>query len=106
MYGSESDIHMNSIDTRIAIEGVVSSVGSRSQSEPHPRKLPVKEAVSKDNSDNRQFEPVLTDVSFSTYGSRNEHMAIVVIDKTTGRVIREIPTKEIQKLHGHLDVLV
>lgn len=106
MYGSESDIHMNGIDTRIAIEGVPSSVGSRSQSEPHPRKLPVKEAVSKDSSDDSQFEPVLTDVSFSTYGSRNEHMAVVVIDKTTGRVIREIPTKEMQKLHGHLDVLV
>ncbi len=97
---------MNGIDTRIVVEGVAANLGSRSQSGPQSRKLPVKETVSKDNPDNSQFEPVLTDVSFSTYGSRNEHIAIVIMDKATGKVIREIPTKEMQKLHGHLDVLV
>jgi hypothetical protein len=34
---------MNSIDNRIAIEGMVASIGARSQSESHPEKLPIKD---------------------------------------------------------------
>jgi uncharacterized FlaG/YvyC family protein len=97
--------HMNSIDTRIAVEGMAASVGARSQSASHSRKMPVKDTISKAGPDS-QFDAVQTDVSFSTYGFRNEHIAFVVTDMKTGKVIREIPTKEMQKLHGHLDVLV
>jgi hypothetical protein len=32
---------MSSIDNRIAIEGMVASIGARSQSESHPEKLPI-----------------------------------------------------------------
>ena len=98
--------HMNSIDTRIAVEGMASSIGAGSQSASHPRKMPLKDTVSKAGPDNSQFDSVQTDVSFSTYGSRNEHFAVVVTDKVTGKVIHEIPSKEMQKLHGHLDVMV
>jgi uncharacterized FlaG/YvyC family protein len=49
---------------------------------------------------------VQTDVSFSTYGTKNEHLAVVVTNRETGDIIREFPTKEMQKLHGHLDLLV
>jgi len=97
---------MKGIDTRIAILGMAASFTTGSQPESRSEKLSVKDTAVKPASNNNHFNPVQTDVSFSTYGSRNEHMAVLVIDKTTGRVIREIPTKEIQKLHGHLDVLV
>ena len=97
---------MNSIDNRIAIEGIAASIVARSQSESHPEKLPIKDTAVNPAPDNSQFNPVQTDVAISTYGSRNEHLAVVVTNKKTGEIIHEIPSKEMQKLHGHLDVLV
>jgi uncharacterized FlaG/YvyC family protein len=49
---------------------------------------------------------VQTDMSFSTNGSRNEHIAVLIKNRETGEVIREIRSKEIQKLHVHLEVVV
>lgn len=96
---------MNSIDTCIAIGGMAASVGTRSQSESHPGKLSTKDAAAKSGPGNTRLNPVQTEVSFSTYGSRNERIAVVVKNKDTGEVIREIPSKEPQKLHVHLDML-
>jgi uncharacterized FlaG/YvyC family protein len=97
---------MKGIDTRIAIQGMAASAHAKSQSESHPEKLPVKDTAVKPAADNSQFNPVQTEVSFTTYGTKNEHLAVVVTNSETGEVIRELPTKEMQKLHGHLDVLV
>lgn len=97
---------MNSIDNSIAIRGMTARVGTRSQSESHPEKLPVKDTAVKPTPNNNHLNPVQTDVSFSTYGTKNEHLAVVVTNRETGEVIRVFPTKEMQKLHGHLDVLV
>jgi len=49
---------------------------------------------------------VETELSFSTYGARDERIAVVVKNKHTGEVIREIPSEEMQKLHVHLDMLI
>ncbi|HOM06873.1 MAG TPA: flagellar protein FlaG [Syntrophales bacterium] len=38
-------------------------------------------------------------VEYTTYGEKGERVAIVVSDRETGRVIREIPPKEIQQLY-------
>jgi uncharacterized FlaG/YvyC family protein len=97
---------MNSIKARIAIGGMAASVGTRSQSESHPGKLSTKNAATKSGPENNQLNPVSTEASFSTYGSRNERIAIVIKNKETGEVIREIPSKEMQKLHVKLDMLV
>lgn len=40
-----------------------------------------------------------TSLEFSTYGEHGEKIAIIVTDKDTGEVIREIPPKEIQDLY-------
>ena len=96
---------MKSIDTRIAIQGMAASVGTRSQSESHPGKLSTKDAAAKSCPDNTRLNPVLTEVSFSTYGSRNERIAVIVKNGDTGEVIQEFPSKAMQKLHVHLDVL-
>lgn len=37
-------------------------------------------------------------ITFSLYGPNNEKVAIKVVDKETGEVIREIPPEEIQEL--------
>ncbi|HOU78782.1 MAG TPA: flagellar protein FlaG [Syntrophales bacterium] len=42
---------------------------------------------------------------FSTYGNRGEKVAVVVADKETGEVIREIPPKEIQNLYARMSEL-
>ena len=96
---------MNNINTRIAIGGMAASVGTRSQSESHPGKLSTKDVAAKSGPGSNQINPVQTEASFSTYGSRNERIAIVVKNQATGEVIREIPSKEMQKLHAHLDML-
>jgi uncharacterized FlaG/YvyC family protein len=96
---------MNSIDTRIATVGMATSIRAGENSEYHAGKPPVKDTATKSSPGNTQFYPVQTEASFSTYGSRNERIAVVVKNKDTGEVIREIPSKEMQKLHGHLDVL-
>jgi flagellar protein FlaG len=45
-------------------------------------------------------------LSFSTYGEKSEDISVVVTDKDTGKVIREIPPKEIQHLYTKLEELV
>jgi flagellar protein FlaG len=44
-------------------------------------------------------------LEFSTYGNRGEKVAVVVADKETGEVIREIPPKEIQNLYARMSEL-
>lgn len=97
---------MKGIDTRIAIQGMAANFGARSTSEPQLRKLPVKDTASKSGIDNAQLDPVQTEASFKTYGSNNSRIAIVVKNKETGAVISEFPSKEMQKLHAHLDMRI
>jgi len=45
-------------------------------------------------------------VSFSTYGDKNNEICIVVREKDTGKILREIPPEEIQKLSVRLGELI
>jgi len=45
-------------------------------------------------------------LSFSRYGSKDDEIAVIVTDKNTGEVIREIPPKEIQDLHTKIGELI
>jgi uncharacterized FlaG/YvyC family protein len=96
---------MNNIDSRIVIGGMTPGTGSKSKTESSPEKMSVKDNVSGISARNpRPF--VETELSFSTYGARDERIAVVVKNKHTGEVIREIPSEEMQKLHVHLDMLI
>ena len=53
-----------------------------------------------------QFNTMNLSLNFSTYGKHNEEVAIQVVDEETGRVIREIPPKELQKLSTKFDELI
>ncbi|MDI9570842.1 MAG: flagellar protein FlaG [Pseudomonadota bacterium] len=44
-------------------------------------------------------------LEFSAYGAKGERIAVVVADKETGEVIREIPAKEIQNLYNRMSEL-
>jgi uncharacterized FlaG/YvyC family protein len=45
-------------------------------------------------------------LSFSTYGKNKDNIAVVVKDNDTGKVIREIPAKELQNLYTKLGELI
>ncbi len=45
-------------------------------------------------------------LSFSTYGKNKDRIAVVLSNRETGEVIREIPPEEIQKLYAKLSELV
>jgi hypothetical protein len=98
--------NMSSIDTRIAIGGMAACFGATAKSEPHPGKLTVKDTSAKSSPDHTQPNTVKTDISYSTYGHHNERISIVVKNQETGEVIHEIPSKEMQKLHIKLDLVV
>ena len=44
-------------------------------------------------------------LSFSTYGENSRKISVTVTDKETGKVIREIPPKELQNLSMKIDEL-
>ena len=89
---------MDSIKTRIAIGRMDASVGARSRLEPRHGKLPVKDTAITPGPDHAELNPVRTKAYFSTYGSHNERLAIVVKNQETGEIIREYPSEEMQKL--------
>jgi flagellar protein FlaG len=45
-------------------------------------------------------------LTFSTYGKNNNQVSIVVAEKETGKVIREIPSRELQSLSTKMQELV
>jgi len=44
-------------------------------------------------------------LEFSTYGDRGEKIAVIVTNKETGELIREIPSREIQNLYAKMSEL-
>jgi hypothetical protein len=96
---------MNSIDSHITIGGMAADLGSRSRSK--IERLNVKNTPAQSGSVRTHPNPVVqTDISFSTYGSGNEHIAVLMKNKEIAEVVREIPSEESQKLHVHLEVMV
>jgi flagellar protein FlaG len=52
-----------------------------------------------------QIDSMSVNLEFTTYGEGGKNIAIVVADKETGKVIREIPSKEIQNLYAKMSEL-
>jgi hypothetical protein len=96
---------MNSIDTRAGVAGISPSVGARSPSGSHPVKVPI-ESTDANSCPNAHLDPRRTNISFSTYGPDNEHIATVVTNQETGEVIREIPSRVMQKVCVHIETLI
>jgi len=44
-------------------------------------------------------------IAFSTYGEKNSKTAVTVSEKETGKLIREIPPEELQRLHVKMEEL-
>ena len=52
-----------------------------------------------------QIERMNVSLEFTTYGGRGDKFAVVIADKVTGEVIREIPSRELQELYAKMDEL-
>jgi flagellar protein FlaG len=53
-----------------------------------------------------QLESMNISLSFSRYGKNGDSISVVVTEKNTGKVIREIPPKELQNLYTKLGELI
>jgi flagellar protein FlaG len=51
------------------------------------------------------LSPAKISIAFTPYGAKNERVAIRVLDKESGKVIREIPPEEIQSLYAKMSDL-
>jgi len=71
--------------------------------QPEPDSAAVRRMVEEIRS---QFNTMNLSLSFSTYGKNNEKISIAVVDKETGKVVREIPPKQLQQLSMKLDELI
>jgi uncharacterized FlaG/YvyC family protein len=84
--------------------------GSGNKEEDHTDHVRETEAVALNNGQASQMvdamksciEQMNVSIQFSTYGDHGEKMAITVVNKETGEVIREIPPKEIRNLYAKM----
>lgn len=53
-----------------------------------------------------QLESMNISLSFSRYGKNDNSISVVVTEKNTGKVIREIPPEELQNLYTKLGELI
>ncbi|MGV8056608.1 MAG: flagellar protein FlaG [Smithellaceae bacterium] len=89
-----------------------------SDTDPSRKSKPAKEDVSQEKSVNNdrmkkiaesvqeQINVMNSSLSFQAYGKDNDKIAIVVSDKITGKIIREIPAKEVQQMQAKLEELI
>jgi len=49
-----------------------------------------------------QFSAANLSIGFKRYGKANEMIAVEVTDRATGKVVREIPAREIQALYSRM----
>ncbi|MBW2568592.1 MAG: flagellar protein FlaG [Deltaproteobacteria bacterium] len=54
----------------------------------------------------RFIDKMNINIAFSTYGEKNRKTAVTVSEKETGKLIREIPSEELQRLHTKMEELV
>lgn len=52
-----------------------------------------------------QIDSMNVSLQYSTYGERGEKIAVTVVNKDTGEVVREIPAKELQDLYAKMSEL-
>jgi uncharacterized FlaG/YvyC family protein len=54
----------------------------------------------------QNLESLNVTISFSRYGRNGQNIAITILEKDTGKVVREIPPQEMQRLSMKMEELV
>lgn len=105
-------MNIGAVNSANAITGVHTAIamplpGSSTDSQ---RPAPSEEKRSSENEQMKQMvmemqsqiNSMNVSLEFSTYGENGEKIAVVVADKNSGEVIREIPSKELQNLYAKM----
>ncbi len=67
-----------------------------------PNQLEMKKVVEKMQ---EQIDSMNVSLQYSTYGDHGEKIAVAVVNKETGKLIREIPPKELRDLYAKMSEL-
>ena len=70
-----------------------------SAGDPETNKKEIKQVVEKMQ---EQIDSMNISLQYSTYGPHGENIAIAVVNKETGELIREIPPKELRSLYAKM----
>jgi len=76
-------------------------------SESETKELKISESETKELTEKLQgfIDRMNINIAFSTYGQKDSKTAVVVSEKETGKLIREIPPEELQRLHTKMEEL-
>ncbi len=105
-------MNVNAVDTSGAIAGITGGMEPRMQAA-SPTHQPsdgngaanrqeIKQVVEKMQ---EQIDSMNISLQYSTYGPHDEKIAIAVVNKETGELIREIPPKELRSLYAKMSEL-
>ncbi|MEN6464432.1 MAG: flagellar protein FlaG [Syntrophaceae bacterium] len=97
------DFARDSAVQRTAVPADAKADGSRSA--PAQQQMNSETAAKLVEDIQKKIDSMNVSITFSTYGS-NRNIAVKVIEKTSGDVIREIPPKELQQLADKLDEMI
>ncbi|MGO9137384.1 MAG: flagellar protein FlaG [Syntrophales bacterium] len=96
-----------SIVPRISLQGSVSGNNRPPGQTPEESQPMSSEAVNQALQQiQNEVQSMNISVSFSTYGDKNNDISVIVTDKDTGKVIREIPPEDLQNLYTKLGELI
>lgn len=99
--GSMRDAPVQAVAPAKAMESPPSSRQAGGNGDVHPAQL--KQMVEEMQS---QLESMNVSLEYSLYGKNGSRIAVKVMNKDTGEVIREIPAKEMQALQAKMSELV
>ena len=104
-------MNIQAVDSRGAMTGSPPAAATPKQDPLLKEKAPDYAAVSREQMERMlsemqsQIDRMNVSLQFYPYGERGEKIAVVVADKETGEVIREIPSREIQNLYAKMSEL-
>ncbi len=84
-------------------QGKDETLPSKKESSPVQEKPQTEEVVARLQ---EYIERMNVSLTFSTYGAHKERISVAVIEKETGKTIREIPAEELQNLYMKMQELV
>ncbi len=104
-------MNVGSVETSGAVPGLSAPAGAQKQTPPHPAQSAGEDPVNLEQIKRQvaemesQISSMNVSLAYTTYGEHDEKIAIAVVNKETGELIREIPSQEIQTLYAKMSEL-
>ncbi len=105
-------MNVGAMDMGSTVSGTPGAVGVQRQNPAHPVQGVGEDPANNDEQIRQQVAEMQSQLSrmnvslaYTTYGDHGEKIAVIVADKETGEVIREIPSREIRDLYAKMNEL-